>query len=108
MNGILAFNESDKVSVEPRGKDLVARAEVTEGKVWIAKTAIKEFLHEKQINVSQFESELLKKGVMLNSKAKKKMAAGWKSAIGAMNLWCYEVKLDVSDVINGEETGSTD
>lgn len=108
MNGILAFNESDKVSVEPRGKDLVARAEVTEGKVWIAKTAIKEFLHEKQINVSQFESELLKKGVMLNSKAKKKMAAGWKSAIGAMNLWCYEVKLDVSDVINGEEAGSTD
>jgi hypothetical protein len=108
MNGILAFNESDKVSVEPRGKDLVARAEVTEGKVWIAKTAIKEFLHEKQINVSQFESELLKKGVMLNSKAKKKMAAGWKSAIGAMNLWCYEVKLDVSDVINDKETGPTD
>ncbi len=58
--------------------------------------------------ISQFVSELLKKGVMLNSKAKKKMAAGWKSAIGAMNLWCYEVKLDVSDVINGEETGSTD
>jgi len=108
MNGILAFNESDKVSVEPRGKDLVARAEVTEGKVWISKSAIKEYLHEKQININQFESELMKKGVMLNSKAKKKMAAGWKSAIGAMNLWCYEVKLDVSDVINGEETGSVD
>jgi len=108
LNGILAFNESDKVSVEPRGKDLVARAEVTEGKVWIAKTAIKEFLHEKQINVSQFESELLKKGIMINSKAKKKMAAGWKSALGAMNLWCYEVKLDVSDVINDKETGPTD
>lgn len=108
MNGILAFNESDKVSVEPRGKDLVARAEVTEGKVWISKSAIKEYLHEKQINIAQFEGELMKKGVMTNNKAKKKMAAGWKSAFGAMNLWCYEVKLDVSDVINGEEAGSTD
>lgn len=108
MNGILAFNESDKVSVEPRGKDLVARAEVTEGKVWISKSAIKEYLHDKQINITHFEGELMKKGVMLNNKAKKKMAAGWKSAIGAMNLWCYEVKLDVSDVINGEEAGPTD
>ncbi len=108
MNGILAFNEADKVSVEPRGKDLVARAEVTEGKVWIAKTAIKQFLHDKQINVSHFESEMLRKGVMINNKAKKKMAAGWKSSIGAMNLWCYEIKLDVSDVINDKETGPTD
>ena len=108
LNGILAFNESDKVSVEPRGKDLVARAEVTEGKVWISKSAIKEYLHEKQINVSHFEADLMKKGVMVNNKAKKKMAAGWKSAMGAMNLWCYEVKLDVSDVIHGEETGPAD
>lgn len=105
LNGILAFNESDKVSVEPRGKDLVARAEVTEGKVWISKSAIKDYLHEKQINVSHFEAELLKKGVMVNNKAKKKMAAGWKSAMGAMNLWCYEIKLDVSDVIHAEEPG---
>ena len=108
LHGILAFSESDKVSIEPRGKDLVARAEVTEGKVWISKSAMKEFLHDKQINVSQFESELMKKGVMLNNKAKKKMAAGWKSAMGALNLWCYEVKLDVSDVISGEEAGPTD
>jgi len=108
MHGILSFNESDKVSVEPRGKDLVIRAEVTEGKVWISKSAMKEFLHEKQINIANFESELLKKGVMINNKAKKKMAAGWKSSIGAMNLWCYEVKLDVSDLINEQESGSTD
>lgn len=106
LNGILAFNESDKVSVEPRGKDLIARAEVNEGKVWISKSAIKEYLHEKQINVTQFEADLMKKGVMTNNKAKKKMAAGWKSSIGAMNLWCYEVKLDVSDMINAEEPGS--
>jgi hypothetical protein len=107
MHGILSFNESDKVSVEPRGKDLVARAEVNEGRVWISKSAIKQYLHDKQINVAHFESELLKKGVMLNNKAKKKMAAGWKSSIGAMNLWCYEVKLDVSDLLNEEESGST-
>ena len=104
MLGILAFNESDKVSVEPRGKDLIARAEVNEGKVWISKTAMKEYLHEHQINITHFESELLKKGVMVNNKAKKKMAAGWKSSFGAMNLWCYEIKLDVSDILHVEET----
>jgi hypothetical protein len=107
LNGILAFNESDKVSVEPRGKDLVARAEVNEGKVWISKSAIKDYLHEKQINVAQFETDLMKKNIMLNNKCKKKMASGWKSAMGAMNLWCYEIKLDVSDVINEQETGPT-
>ena len=36
MNGILAFNESDKVSMGPRGKDLIVRAEVNEGRVWIS------------------------------------------------------------------------
>lgn len=107
MNAILAFNESDKISIEPRAKDLFIRSEVTEGKIWIAKSPFKEYLHEKQINVAHFESELMKTGILINNKAKKKMAAGWKSSVGAMNLWCYEVKLDVSDVINVDATGSS-
>jgi hypothetical protein len=111
INSMLAIN-GDKVSVEPKSGKLFVRCEVDTNTVFVSKDALNHYLREKQINISHFHSTLVKEGVLLerfNSKGelqdKKRMATGWKDAVGAFNIRAYEFKLDVSDVIDPHGPG---
>ena len=98
LNAMLAFNGS-KISTEPRLGKLSIRCEVDQGKIWIVKKDLKEYLRERQVNVAHFESELMRKKIMLNKQERKRMGAGWKDAMGSFNVNCYEFQFDLSDVI---------
>lgn len=98
LNAMLAFNGS-KISTEPRMGKLSIRCEVDQGKIWIVKKDLKEYLRERQVNVTHFESELFRKKIMLNKQERKRMGAGWKDAMGSFNVNCYEFQFDLSDVI---------
>jgi hypothetical protein len=98
LNAMLAFNGS-KISSEPRMGKLSIRCEVDQGKIWIVKKDLKEYLRERQVNVAHFESELFRKKILLNKQERKRMGAGWKDAMGSFNVNCYEFQFDLSDVI---------
>jgi hypothetical protein len=98
INSMLAFNGT-KLSTEPRTGKLSIRCEVDEGKIWIVKKDLKEYLRERQVNVTHFETELIRKKIMLNKQERKRMGAGWKDAMGSFNVNCYEFQFDLKDVI---------
>ena len=106
LNSLLAINDG-KVSIEPRSGKLDIRCEVDTGFTYIVKKPFKEFLKAKNINITQMEAVLQKNGILFNDEAtdKKRMATGWKDAVGTFNLRAYKFKLDVSDVIDGSESG---
>jgi hypothetical protein len=99
INSLLAIN-NDKVSIEPRSGSLLIRCEVETGKVFITGEPFREYLSKRRVNISEFELELMKKGVLLQKSVKKRMASNWKEATGAFNVRAYEFKMDVSDVIS--------
>lgn len=98
INSMLAFNGT-KIGTEPRTGKLSIRCEVDQGKIWIVKKDLKEYLRERQVNVTHFESELMRKKIMLNKQERKRMGAGWKDAMGSFNVNCYEFQFDLADVI---------
>jgi len=98
INSMLAMNGS-KISTEPRTGKLSIRCEVDSGKIWIVKKDLKEYLRDRQVNVTHFETELMRKKVMLNKQERKRMGSGWKDAMGSFNVNCYEFQFDLSDVI---------
>lgn len=106
LNSLLAINDG-KVSIEPRSGKLDIRCEVDTGFTYIVKKPFKEFLKAKNINISQMETALTKHGILFQDEHtdKKRMATGWKDAVGSFNLRAYKFKLDVSDVIDGSEPG---
>jgi hypothetical protein len=99
MNSLLAINK-EKVSIEPRSGSLLVRCEVESGKVFITGEPFREYLAKRRVNISEFEVDLMKRGVLLQKSVKKRMGSNWKEATGAFNVRAYEFKLDVSDVIN--------
>jgi hypothetical protein len=106
LNSLLAINDG-KVSIEPRSGKLDIRCEVDTGFTYIVKKPFKEFLKAKNINISQMETALTKANVLYTDEAtdKKRMATGWKDAVGSFNLRAYKFKLDVSDVVDIDGPG---
>jgi len=104
LNSLLAINDG-KVSIEPRSGKLDVRCEVDTGFTYIVKKPFKEFLRERNINITQMETALQQKGILHVDEGsdKKRMATGWKDAVGSFNLRAYKFKLDVSDVIEINE-----
>jgi len=104
LNSLLAINDG-KVSIEPRSGKLDIRCEVDTGFTYIVKKPFKEFLRERNINVTQMEMALQQNGILHVDEGsdKKRMATGWKDAVGSFNLRAYKFKLDVSDVIEINE-----
>ena len=83
QQNILAIKEG-KVSMEPRGP-LVIRAEVDQGKIYIIKSALREFLITSNISTKEFLFHMSQTGNEV-FQVKKRMGAGWKDATGAMNV----------------------
>lgn len=95
-----------KVTTEPRNA-LYIRAEVDEGLIWISSSALKSYLHDIRLSAREFESRLTAKGI-LKSKMRKQMAAGWKEALGAVNVNAYEIEMDVSKLFHVETEKPTE
>ena len=99
MNSLLAINH-DKVSIEPRSGSLLVRCEVDTSKVFITGEPFREYLAKRRVNISEFETDLMKRGILLQKSVKKRMGSNWKDATGTFNVRAYEFKMNVSDVIN--------
>ena len=91
QQNILALKDG-RVSMEPRGS-LLIRAEVDDGKMYIAKPSFRAFLIEQNVSTKEFLHQMKVAGKEIVS-VKKRMGSGWKDATGAMNVETYVVDMN--------------
>lgn len=98
----------DKWTTAPRGA-LVVRAEVEpdsdECSVFVSTSAIKKYLHERQIPIQAFEDALKAKGEgILKGKVKKKMATLWMAGVASTNINAYLFKMNAGDFADDNQS----
>lgn len=80
LRGMLILN-GEKVVCEPM-TNLVARVNTEDGILYVSKTAMREFLGEKQISTREFEYNLHKEKVLTTDKSiKKRLSTGWRAGM---------------------------
>lgn len=89
QTGILAIEENNRISMEPRS-DLVMRAELDKSLLWIEKRHFREYLAESGISINDFVFKMKEKGYNIRDH-KRRMGTGWKAATGFSAVMALEI-----------------
>jgi len=80
LRGMLVLS-GEKVLCEP-SNNLMIRIDIADGILYISKTAMREYLAEKQVSTREFEFNLRKERVLVTDKSvKKRLSTGWRAGM---------------------------
>lgn len=80
-------------------KEFIGRKELHTGLIFVHRTTFHRWLSDpvRNINISQFDNDLMAKGILITPNKKKRLGAFWKHGdVGTVN--CYWFKMDIKDV----------
>lgn len=99
VRSVLVVRDNGNITAFPTMGVLNIRVETGKNRMYVTTSALKGYLHPKQITVKSFEDDLKQQGILLQ-KIKKRMATGWTDGIEA-NVYAYEFDLQkVSSPVN--------